>query len=83
MIDVSQPGICRGCGTRVYWCEERSGRRNPYDRPEECPECQGAGCDVSLRTCVVCAGEGRIQTSHFATCPEAARFRRLRGGTAR
>lgn len=78
MIDVSQPGTCRSCDARIYWRVEKSGRRNPYDRPTDCPGCQGAGCEVNGDRCSSCGGEGRVQVSHFATCPDAAAFRTRR-----
>lgn len=31
LIDlIGDPGICRGCGARIYWVEHRNGKKVPY-----------------------------------------------------
>jgi hypothetical protein len=31
LIDlIGDPGICRGCGCRIYWVEHRNGKKVPY-----------------------------------------------------
>lgn len=83
LIDVSQPGTCRSCAAGIYWRREVSGKPNPYNPPETCPACRGAGVLAATsvppgegETCVRCGGQGRIQISHFATCPKAKEHRR-------
>ena len=85
LIDVSQPGTCRSCKAGVYWREEPSGAKNPYNAPETCPPpCHGGMRVIGYsredgpteRECERCAGQGRIQISHFATCPNAKEHRR-------
>lgn len=73
IIDVSQPGVCRSCGQKVYWRKEKSGKANPYDPPKHCPTCTETGL-----LCDTCHGAVYTQISHFATCPQAAQHRRAR-----
>ena len=63
---------CRGCGAAIEWVATNRGRRMPIDQPLRV-----------LRTHE--ANDGRLWVvidsaqSHFATCPEAATFKRNGG----
>jgi len=61
--------MCKSCRKPLFWRETASGKMAPFDPPEDCPACKGDGCEN-------CKGTGTVWTSHFATCPDAARFRR-------
>lgn len=62
---------CNGCGASIIWRETKSGKLAPFDALQGvCPKCVGAGC----ANC----GEGMVWVSHFATCPDAAKFRRAK-----
>jgi len=83
---------CKGCGRRIDFVRsEASGKRIPLD-PKPDPEAGTiritARPDGVLPTAVVLSGQGldqarhfgdELYVSHFATCPDAARFRRKRG----
>jgi hypothetical protein len=65
-------GRCRSCGTPVEWATTAAGKRMPFDPPV-----------VRLPTLVDEAGslvqvDMRQTVSHFATCPQAATWRRKR-----
>ena len=83
VIDTEQPGRCTDvdCRAPIYWRQEKSGKRNPYNPPETCPKCGGGGGVTDVDTdvwtqCARCEGKGRVQVSHFATCPGSAKFRK-------
>lgn len=78
---------CKGCGQPIRWARTTKGRRIPLD-PEPTPngnlafdqtEEEGA----SFVRVVPVGARPRLYTSHFATCPAAASFRRSKktGGT--
>lgn len=86
-IDTREPGYCASCREPVYWRREESGKRNPYNAPRRCPACKGGGHgDVEVQgffdekpcaiVCPKCDGAGKVQESHFATCPNAGMHRR-------
>lgn len=86
ILDVSQPGRCKACQRIVFWRIEKSGKPNPYNPPERCGPCQGEGritvpdlLGGVTSACTRCDGRGRVQVSHFATCPAAATFRKKQG----
>lgn len=45
IIDTREPGRCRDieCREEIFWRIEKSGKRNPYNPPEPCPDCNGSG----------------------------------------
>ncbi len=60
---------CRGCQATIYWIEHpTTGRPHPVD----CDVDGGQEPDPEPQ------GEPGLGISHFATCPEAASFRRRR-----
>lgn len=66
---------CRSCGAPVRWVRTEAGRRMPIN-----PDPDPAGnlvLDVTgLAVQVDPTATGPKYTSHFATCPEAARHRK-------
>lgn len=64
---MSKRSVCWGCGTLIKWLKTKKGKAMPVE--------------LSEKVIVTEAGEVvRGYESHFATCPEADRFRRGRGG---
>lgn len=60
---------CKGCGAPVVWIRTERGRSAP--------------CDPIAVTVITLGGESvRGYTSHFATCPQAARFRKTKTAPA-
>lgn len=69
-------GVCRGCGKLIVWVVMESGKRMPVD-PNPSPigniVCtKGVGKQVPTP-----AEDARL--SHFATCPQADRFKKSQG----
>lgn len=54
--------ICRGCGEEIVWMTTSSGKAIPVDIDSV--------CDIGAT-----AFDPDNMVSHFATCPEASRFR--------
>ncbi len=71
--DSKGPGTCRSCGASIEWAELTSGKRMPFNGPI-----------VAVRTVGDLLGGQRtiehvdttITTSHFATCKDAAAWRK-------
>lgn len=86
------PVACRACGARVLWITTPAGKRSPCDYPgvegtltdskpkppERVRGFTAAGESVVVSTVpTLLPGEpATVYVSHFATCPEADRFRR-------
>ena len=74
---VTQSGFCSTCGARMVWVVTDKGKRMPLD-PE--PTADGNVVRTGEQTVrYLTAGEawtGLRFTSHFATCPDAAKHRR-------
>lgn len=78
-------GTCKGCGAQIVWIKSAWGKMIPCDakllRYRENPEGREAVVTED-GNCVRCDLEfeglstGMARKSHFATCPEAAKFRR-------
>lgn len=71
---------CRGCGAPIRWVVTEAGKRHPIDWEANGPK---ANITVDSDDVMTVLGplelqvhEGNLWTSHFATCPEAARFRK-------
>lgn len=61
-------GVCKGCGAKVYWIMTTQGKRMIVDRHR--------------RTIVTPEGfTVQGYEPHWATCPEADRFKKRRGIT--
>lgn len=83
---VADLGRCRSCGRDVLWLVTTAGKRMPCDLGQvwlvEDP--QGGQIGVSAEGATITGygvgGPGRdvveVRTSHFATCPEAAKWRK-------
>ena len=73
---------CSACGAVIYWLRNaRTGKRAPFDDE---PSKNGNTRVLSDGSVEVLAGytlaearsyEERLYVSHFATCPDAAKFR--------
>lgn len=70
--DTRNIGVCRSCQAQVTWCELTSGKRMPFDghptyvKTEHEPETRRLVGHI----------DSTINQSHFATCPDADRWRR-------
>lgn len=81
--DVERVGNCRSCGAEVVFRLMPSGKTPPYNYPPEpCEVCDGRGMiTVSGRyrdetpKCTACYGEGKKWVTHFATCPQAKKWK--------
>jgi len=66
---------CRSCKAEIIWAATESGRAMPLDaKPEKrfvLMEIQGGGADEAVAV--------DTYVSHFATCPEADKFRKKGG----
>lgn len=72
-VDSQEPGECRSCHAAIVWATLISGSRMPFNAPltiARVREPGGAGeraiADVDVE----------VTYSHFATCPQAAQWRR-------
>lgn len=79
-------GRCKGCGQEIYWLQTRAGKSMPCDTDPVAywakPKAQGKVV-LANGEVVSCVFTGNIDKStgigyipHFATCPQADRFRR-------
>lgn len=64
---------CRSCGAPIEWAVTRKGSRIPLDVGSR-PDANIVIDELGIAQ-VVPAGDG-VRTSHFATCPDAAKYRR-------
>lgn len=64
---------CRSCHAPVVWAKTESGRSIPVDPG---PSTKGNILIKDGIARVVPVGTPKAQTSHFATCPDAERWRR-------
>lgn len=72
--DSKGPGTCRACGAPIVWAELTSGKRHPFNAPLTVSGVQPGMFGNDGRTVEIVNNSTR--TSHFATCPRAATFRR-------
>lgn len=79
--------VCRGCGARIRWAVTEAGKRIPLD-PEPRPDgnvhvYDGVAYVLDLDGLPLhdhrAHGDHRLYVSHFATCPQAASFRKKKG----
>ena len=63
-------GTCKGCGAAIIWIKTPAGKATPVDRFPQKLWTYVEPYGWSLRDCYV---------SHFATCPNASKFRKPRG----
>ncbi len=74
-------GTCRGCRAEIVWAiNPSSGKAAPLERAKHVNAAAGSFA-LELVAGVLCyhssAGKGDRWVSHFATCPDAQRFRRV------
>jgi hypothetical protein len=72
--DTRAPGICRSCGRPIEWAELMSGARHPFDPPIRPIRSQS----VLMGGRVVEEVDTTTSSTHFATCPDAAKWRKKR-----
>ena len=85
MSDVTDPKTskCRACGAEVYWAMSANGRKMPVDAAvnDKGNILMQIDSEGNLRFITV-RGTANLKrnryTSHFATCPYAAAFRKTR-----
>jgi hypothetical protein len=63
---------CKACGAAIVWAVTSNGRRMPVDA-DPIP-----GPNVRLNADGTCDVFGLLHHSHFATCPNADRFRKAK-----
>lgn len=68
--------MCRACHAPIIFARTAEGRRMPLDKE---PLATGFVLELDADG-VVCTRSVQVRTSHFATCPNAAQFRRKRPG---
>jgi hypothetical protein len=69
--DTRSLGTCRSCGARVEWAQLITGKRMPFDPPLVVVRRQ-----QSFLARDVDVVDMEATRSHFASCPEAAQWRR-------
>lgn len=72
--DSKGAGTCRACGAAIIWAELTSGKRHPFNAPLLVSGVQPGLFNNGTRTVEIIQNADR--TSHFATCPQAANFRK-------
>ncbi len=65
---------CRSCGAEIQWVPTEKGKLNPIEPSEGGNIALQMELDGSETAVVVAAGTG-THVSHFATCPQAAKWR--------
>jgi hypothetical protein len=70
--DSKGAGTCRSCGARITWAELTSGKWHPFDGDIVTVRMQGTFPDGRVIEDV----DTSISSSHFATCPDAKKWRR-------
>lgn len=87
---AAKTAACRSCGAEIHWGRDAAGKRVPVDAaPREdgnlAVQLQAAGGELHVRTLrkdgVLTVHEWRA-VSHFATCPDAQKWRE-RGSAAK
>jgi hypothetical protein len=81
---MSDKDTCRSCGADIWWAITAKKKRMPVDPPGTHPEPNVPVWRDTLTGILYATAEPRPgmpvtpTTSHFATCPNAARHRRKR-----
>jgi len=75
--DTRRPGVCRSCSAPIEWATVvKSGRAMPFNPPIDPVRIQPPLYGAEREVQVV---DSTITSSHFATCPDAADWRRRTG----
>lgn len=80
IVTPTQPGRCRSCGAAIEWATTVHGSRVPLDPPVRFAarlDVDDLGDGVHIREI-----DRTVTRSHFATCPDAAVWRRHRAARA-
>jgi hypothetical protein len=72
--DSKGRGTCRSCGADVEWAETIRGKRMPFNPPIVAMRSQGSILEGDGR--VIEDVDTTVTASHFATCPDADKWRR-------
>lgn len=70
--DTRGPGRCRSCDAKLTWFETVAGKKIPFDGD---PVPRRSEHDPATRRLILYLGSDDV---HWATCPDADRFRRGR-----
>jgi hypothetical protein len=70
--DSKGRGTCRSCGRAIMWAELISGKRHPFDGEIVPVRMQGS---ILEGTRIIEDVDTAVSPSHFATCPDAAKWR--------
>jgi hypothetical protein len=75
VLTMNAHKICT-CGRGIFWAVTVAGKRMPL----ECQPVPGGTVDLSTGKAVVVKGEPGVlrYRAHFATCPDAAKFRKAK-----
>lgn len=77
-LNESETSTCRGCGREIFWIETRSGKKAPVDIERTHAEKDDTWM-VNDEGKFFKANRGdEGHTPHFATCPQADKFRKER-----
>lgn len=71
--DTRGRAVCRSCGAPIEWAELTTGAKMPFDEPIVAVRTHAAG-GIGAR--VIEDVDTSVTLSHFATCPDAERWRR-------
>lgn len=73
--DSRGPGTCRSCGAAIVWATLITGKRMPFDAPLQIARLHPASGAGERAIADV---DSELSFSHFATCPDAERWRKGR-----
>lgn len=74
--DSIQGAECRSCHASIVWTEQTTGKRHPFDGRARDLVFVQIQADVLGGSRTVVGLDSTINTSHFATCPQAKQWRR-------
>lgn len=70
IVPPTHRGTCRSCGAEIEWVETVTGSKMPFDPPLRfVPQLEAAVLDDVLEL------DRDATMSHFATCPDAEKWR--------
>lgn len=70
--DSKGPGRCRSCGAPITWAEQVNGKRHPFDGELVAVQTHGSMLTGRVTEDI----DTSINTSHFASCPDAKDWRK-------
>jgi hypothetical protein len=72
--DTRYDGVCRSCGAPIVWAQLVTGKRMPFDPPLVVKRTQHTLIEPERAIDYLDMDATR---SHFASCPDAAKWRRV------